>query len=62
VTLPFPRFEKIKIIIQLKLQLMHIIWLFNPLCNWAIFSICDSKLLDFEVLEFLSLFSADSRK
>jgi hypothetical protein len=32
VTLPFPRFEKIKIIIQLKLQLMHIIWLFNPLC------------------------------
>jgi hypothetical protein len=33
VTLPFPRFEKIKIIIQLKLQLMHIIWLFNPLWN-----------------------------
>jgi hypothetical protein len=35
VTLPFPRFEKIKIIIQLKLQLMHIIWLFNPLCGAA---------------------------
>ncbi len=33
VTLLFPRFEKIKIIFQLKLQLMHIIWLFNPLCG-----------------------------
>ncbi len=39
VTLPFPRFEKIKIIIQLKLQLMHIIWLFNSLWNKSFYNV-----------------------